>query len=73
MQKEQTPKTAKFEVLIELIKAKNALNEALNCLEVIHNIQGDNEGIELSEALIYSITKDRNHLIKNINQILENW
>jgi hypothetical protein len=66
-------KTVKFEALKGLEDAKKALNEAINHLEIVKDLQGDNEAYIMAEALILSITKDRNTLARGINEATEFW
>jgi hypothetical protein len=66
-------KTVKFEALKELAEAKKLLTEAIGHLEIVRDLQGDNEAYILAEALISSITKDRNMLGRGIRESEEFW
>jgi hypothetical protein len=70
---ESKTQTVKFEALTILNEAKTSLDLALSYLEYVKDLKGDNEAQPLCEALIFSITKDRNTLSRAIKEAQEFW
>lgn len=73
METKTQTQTVKFEALAGLNEAKIALNQAIGYLEIVKDLKGDNEAEILCEALISSVTKDRNTIARAIKEANELW